>query len=240
MLIKGLSAIMDYGIIVAGGRSERMGAKVDKAFVSLGPRPVLAYSLMAFEKCDDIDGIILVLRKERIKAGRNVAEMFGCSKVNEIVAGGATRQVSVQNGIDVLPDDARIVAVHDGARPCVTPELISNTIKSAKRYGSGVAAVRIADTVKHVERGLTVTRTVDRSKLWAVQTPQTFKLSLLKKAFEQVNEQGATVTDEASAVELTSQKVRLVQASVSNIKITTPDDLAMATTLLNLHRNFVP
>jgi 2-C-methyl-D-erythritol 4-phosphate cytidylyltransferase len=122
----------------------------------------------------------------------------------------------------------------------VTPELISATIKSAKQYGSGVAAVRIADTVKHVERGMTVTRTVDRSKLWAVQTPQTFKLSLLKRAFERVDEQKAIVTDESSAVELTSQKVHLVQASVTNVKITTPDDLAMATTLLNLHRNYVP
>jgi 2-C-methyl-D-erythritol 4-phosphate cytidylyltransferase len=231
---------MNYGIVVAGGRSERMGAKVDKAFVSLGPRPVLAYSLMAFEECLDIDGVILVTRKERVKAGRSVAEMFGCSKVKDVVAGGPMRQVSVQNGIDALPEDVKIVAVHDGARPCVTPALISETIKSAKRYGSGVAAVRIADTVKHVERGLTVTRTVDRSKLWAVQTPQTFKLSLLKRAFEIVNEKNATITDEASAVELTSQKVRLVQATVSNVKITTPDDLAMATTLLNLHRNFVP
>jgi len=217
-----------------------MGAKVDKAFLSLGPRPVLAYSLMAFEECADIDGVILVLRKERMKAGRNVVDMFGCSKVKAVVAGGPMRQVSVQNGMDELPPDAKVVAVHDGARPCVTPALISETIKSAKRYGSGVAAVRISDTVKHVERGLTVTRTVDRAKLWAVQTPQTFKVSLLKRAFELVKEQGATVTDESSAVELTSQKVRLVQASVSNVKITTPDDLAMATTLLNLHRNFVP
>ncbi|MBL7077345.1 MAG: 2-C-methyl-D-erythritol 4-phosphate cytidylyltransferase [Kiritimatiellae bacterium] len=231
---------MNYGIIVAGGRSERMGAKVDKAFLSLGPRPVLAYSLMAFEECLDIDGVILVLRKDRVKAGRSVVDMFGCAKVKAVVAGGPIRQVSVQNGMDELPEDAKIVAVHDGARPCVTPALISETIKSAKRYGSGVAAVRIADTVKHVERGLTVTRTVDRSKLWAVQTPQTFKVSLLKRAFELVKEKNATITDESSAVELTSQKVRLVQATVANVKITTPDDLAMATTLLNLHRNFVP
>jgi 2-C-methyl-D-erythritol 4-phosphate cytidylyltransferase len=231
---------MNYAIVVAGGRSERMGAKVDKAFVSLGPRPVLAYSLMAFEECADIDGVILVTRKERVGAGRSVAEMFGCSKVKDVVAGGPMRQVSVQNGMDVLPEGVKIVSVHDAARPCVTPELITQTINSAKRNGSGVAAVRIADTVKHVERGLTVTRTVDRAKLWAVQTPQTFKLSLLKRAFERVEEENATVTDESSAVELTSQKVRLVQASVTNIKISTPDDLAMATTLLNLHRNFVP
>lgn len=232
--------MINYGIVVAGGRSERMGAKVDKAFLSLGPKPVLAYSLMAYEECPDIDGVILVTRKERVGAGRNVAEMFGCAKVKHVVAGGAMRQISVQNGLDMLPEGVKIVSVHDGARPCVTPELISATIRAAKQHGSGVAAVRISDTVKHVERGMTVTRTVDRSKLWAVQTPQTFKLSLLRRAFELVEEQKATVTDESSAVELTSQKVHLVQAPVTNIKITTPDDLAMATTLLNLHRNYVP
>lgn len=231
---------MNYGVIVAAGKGERMGAKVDKAFVSLGPRPVLAYSLMAFEKCADVDGVVLVVRKDRVAAGRGLAEMFGCAKVKRVVAGGAQRQDSVRNGLNVLPEEVKIVAVHDGARPCVTPDLISETIKAARRYGSGVAAVRIMDTVKYVERGLTVSRTLDRSKLWAVQTPQSFKLDLLRDAFKRVDQRRATVTDEASAVELTSQKVHLVAASVTNVKITTPEDLAMATTLLNLHRNHAP
>ena len=231
---------MNYGIVLAAGKSDEMGAGVDKAFLSLGSRPVLAYSLMAFEACSDIDGVILVARKERVSAAQGVADMFGCAKVKSVVAGGALRQISVQNALALLPESVRIVAVHDGSRPCVTSELIAETIASAKRHGSGVAAVRIRDTVKHVERGLSVTRSVDRSKLWATQTPQTFKLSLLKRAFELVNEQKATINDEAEAVELTSQTVRLVQSFSSNIKITTPDDLAMATTLLNLHRNYVP
>jgi 2-C-methyl-D-erythritol 4-phosphate cytidylyltransferase len=226
---------LNYGIIVAGGRSERMGAKVDKAFLSLGPRPVLAHSLMAFERCTDIEGIVLVTRKERLDAARSLADMFGCSKLIQIVAGGAMRQASVQNGLAALPDDAAVVAVHDGARPMVSPELISETIKTAKRYGSGVAAVRINDTVKYVERGLKVTRTLDRSKLWAVQTPQTFKVKLLRDAFAVVTEKNAVVTDEASAVELMGEPVHLVESSVMNIKITTPEDLAVATTLLNLH-----
>ncbi|NQU39916.1 MAG: 2-C-methyl-D-erythritol 4-phosphate cytidylyltransferase [Lentisphaerae bacterium] len=231
---------MNYAIVLAAGKSDQMGPNVDKAFLSLGPRPVLAYSLMAFEECNDIDGVILVARKGRMAAAQGVADMFGCAKVKSVVAGGLLRQNSVQNAMEALPEGVKIVAIHDGSRPCVTTELISQTVQSAKRYGSGVAAVRIWDTVKHVERGLTITRSVDRSKLWATQTPQTFKLSLLNRAFELVAEQKATITDEASAVELTSQKVRLVQSFASNIKITTPDDLAMATTLLNLHRNYVP
>jgi 2-C-methyl-D-erythritol 4-phosphate cytidylyltransferase len=116
----------------------------------------------------------------------------------------------------------------------VTPDLISETVHAAKRYGSGVAAVRITDTVKEVERGLVVSRTVDRSKLWAVQTPQAFRVELLRKAFAAVRKRGATVTDEASAVELIRQEVHLVPAFLSNVKITTPDDLSLAAALLRV------
>lgn len=224
---------MNYGVIVAAGKSERMGANVDKAFLSLGTRPVIAYSLLAFEKCHDVDGIILVCRKDKMDSSRAMASLFGISKLKRVVAGGTKRQVSVCNGLAVLGDDVDVVAVHDGARPCVTPDLISDTIKSAKRYGSGVAAVKVTDTVKQVDTGLTVSKTVDRAKLWAVQTPQTFKRDILEKAFEKVRKKKTTVTDEASAVELV-HKVHLVVAPVSNIKITTADDLALAAALLKL------
>ena len=225
---------MNFGIIVAAGRSERMGSSADKAFLSLGTKPMLAYSLVAFERCPDIDGVIVVVRKDRLDAARGMARMFGCAKVRKVVAGGAKRQISVQNGLAQLNEDTRIVAVHDGARPCVTAELVSDTVKAAKRYGSGVAAVKITDTVKHVERGFTVTKTVDRSKLWAVQTPQTFKYEVLVKAFGVVRKKKLTVTDEASAVEQVLKDVHLVPAALTNIKVTTPDDLALASALLGL------
>lgn len=231
---------MNYGVIVAAGKSERMGPSVDKAFLSLGTKPVLAYSLVAFEKCPDIDGVVLVVRKERIESARLMAEMFGCSKVRAVVAGGTRRQASVMNGLAELNEDVKIVAVHDGARPCVTPDLISQTIKVAKRNGSGVAAMRISDTVKYVERGMTVSKTLDRSKLWSVQTPQTFKLKLLLRAFDAVRRKGVVVTDEASALELISEPVRLVSAMVSNIKLTTADELTMATAILTLNQDITP
>lgn len=225
---------MNYGIIVAAGKSERMGADVDKGFLSIGSKPVLAYSLQAFERCADIDGIILVVRKDRLDTASGMAHMFGCHKVKKVVVGGATRQLSVQSGLDELNDDVKIVAVHDGARPMVTPELISETIASAKKSGSGVAASKITDTVKYVERGLKVSKTIDRAKLWAVQTPQTFKVALLRKAFEVVNKKDVAVTDEASAAELAGIDVMLVPTALPNLKITMPQDLQVAAAIMSV------
>lgn len=223
---------MNYGIIVAAGKSKRMNAKVDKAFLNLGTKPVLAYSVEAFQACEDIDGVILVVRRDRVAAARAMAEMFGCSKVKRVVAGGAERQVSVWAGLKILSEDVSVVAVHDGARPCVTPDLISETVKAAKRYGSGVAATKVTDTVKLVQRGFTVTKTLDRTKLWTVQTPQTFKRDLLEKCFATMRKKGASVTDEASVLELCKKRVHLVPSAVPNVKITTPDDLALAAIML--------
>ncbi|MEI8243648.1 MAG: 2-C-methyl-D-erythritol 4-phosphate cytidylyltransferase [bacterium] len=225
---------MNSAIIVAAGKSERMGVGTDKAFLSLGSRPVLAWSLLAFEQCHDIDQIVLVVRKEQIMATRGAVQMFGISKLRTIVAGGQRRQDSVANGLVALDPDTRIVAVHDGARPCITADLISETIRSAKRTGSGVAASRVIDTIKFVERGAIVDHTLDRDKLWAVQTPQTFKVELLRKAYAKVAEKGVTVTDEAAAMELLGEPVRLVEWPRSNPKITTAEDLTVAAALLKI------
>lgn len=225
---------MNAGIIVAAGKSSRMGANVDKAFLSLGTKPVLAYSLMAFEACEDIDTIVLVVRKERVDAARGLVSMYGCSKVIAVLAGGATRQASVGVGMDALGEATRLVAVHDGARPCVTKELISETLKTAKRYGSGVAATRMTDTVKHVERGLTVERTLDRNKLWAAQTPQSFKFELLRRAYEEVAKRKEIVTDDSAALEMIGESVRLVASTVGNMKITCAEELPVAAALLRV------
>ena len=225
---------MNTAIIVAAGKSTRMGSNTDKAFLSLGAKPVLAWSLLAFEQCTDIDQIVLVVRKDQVLAAKSVAQMFGISKIRTIVAGGSRRQDSVQNGMREMDPDTRMVVVHDGARPCVTPQLISDTIKCAKRNGCGVAAARIWDTIKYVERGSTVDHTVDRAKLWAVQTPQAFTTALLQRAYQAVEEQKVTVTDEASAVELLGELVRLVEWRYPNIKITTAEDLPLAAAAMKI------
>ncbi len=225
---------MTTAVIVAAGKSERMGGQIDKAFLTLGSKPVIAYSMMAFEACPDVDAIVLVVRKEQLIATRGVAQMFGCHKVTAIVAGGSSRQASVSNGLAACDPDTTIVCVHDGARPCVKPELISETIKGAKRHGSAVAATRVTDTVKHVERGQTVTYTLDRAKIWTVQTPQTFKFDLLNRALKQAVAENATFTDEASAVEHIGERVYLVPTEFPNIKITVTGDLTVAALLLGI------
>lgn len=224
---------MKFGIVLAGGKSHRMGSGVDKAFVTLGSKPVLAHSLQAFEDCADIDHVILVARRDRMEPAGAMIQVFGFAKVKNIVMGGHTRQQSVCNGLTEVDEAATIVAVHDGARPCVTPALISRTVQVAKRYGSGVAAAKITDTVKEVGRGSVVARSLDRSRLWAMQTPQTFRAKWLREAFARVAKKGAKVTDEASAVELLGKDVRLVPSTWANIKITEPDDLPLALVLLN-------
>lgn len=226
---------MNTVILVAAGKSTRMGSNTDKAFLSLGSRPVIAWSLLAFEQCTAIDQIVLVVRKDQILAAKSVVQMFGISKLREVVAGGSRRQDSVVNGMREMAPETRIVVVHDGARPCVTPELIEATIKTAKRNGCGIAASRVWDTIKYVERGLTVDRTIDRAKLWAVQTPQAFKVELLQRAYAAVEEQKAVITDEASAVELIGEPVRLVEWSRHNIKITTAEDLPLAAAVLKIN-----
>ena len=225
---------MNSAIIVAAGRGQRMGISTDKAFLSLGPKPVVAWSMIAFEECPDIDRIILVVRRDQLTAAKTVAQMFGISKLQTVVVGGSSRQDSVLNGMKELDPDTRYVCIHDGARPCVKPELIQSTLRCAKRHGSGIAASRVWDTIKYVERGTTVDHTVDRTKLWAVQTPQTFNLGLLTKAYSEVKNKKAFVTDDASAVELLGEKVRLVEWSHPNIKITTADDLPLAVAAMQI------
>ena len=224
---------MVTAIIVAAGKSERMGTGADKAFLNLGPRPVVAWSLLAFERCPDIDQIVLVVRKEQLVAAKALVWMFGISKLLAVVAGGAKRQDSVMNGLKALDIDARVVVVHDGARPCVTPETITETVKLARRAGAAVVGRHIWDTVKYVEKGTQVTRTEDRSKLWAVQTPQAFDVKLLKRAYANVIEKKVEVTDDASAVELLGEPVKIYECDKPNLKITTVEDLRLAAAIVS-------
>lgn len=225
---------MTAAIIVAAGRGERMGANYDKAFLSIGPRPMVAYSMMAFEACPDIQQIILVVRRERLDAAKNMAQMFGISKLRQIVVGGAHRQDSVRNGLAALSSETRFVSIHDAARPLVTAALISETVKSAQKFGSGVAGHHVVDTVKLVEKGTTVSKTVDRSKLWTVQTPQTFRIDLLTRAYAKLAETQQVVTDDAAALELIDEPVRLVEWAPLNLKVTVAEDLTIASTLLRI------
>ena len=225
---------MVTAIIVAAGKSERMGGSTDKAFLNLGSKPVVAWSLLAFEKNGDVDSIILVVRKDQLTAAKAVARMFGISKLAKIVPGGARRQDSVQAGLKEVDSDTRIVVVHDGARPCVSQEVISDAIKSARRGVASVTGCRIRDTVKIVEKGITVSSTVDRAKYWTVQTPQAFPYGMLRKAYAAADAAGKDVFDDAQAVELAGETVKICETEKPNLKITTPEDLQVAAAILKL------
>ena len=221
---------MTTAIIVAAGKSERMGAGTDKAFLSLGNKPVVAWSLLAFERCPDVDRIVLVVRKEQQVAAKAVARMFGISKLIAIVPGGNKRQESVQAGLAACDVDTRQVVVHDGARPCVTPDVISEVVKLAKRVGAATVGRHMTDTVKRVEKGTAVAGTENREKLWAVQTPQAFQFSVLVNAYKALGKN--EVTDDCQAVELAGGTVRIYENRAPNFKITTVEDLQIASALL--------
>ena len=221
---------MTTAIIVAAGKSERMGAGTDKAFLSLGNKPVVAWSLLAFERCPDVDRIVLVVRKEQQVAAKAVARMFGISKLIAIVPGGNKRQESVQAGLAACDVDTRQVVVHDGARPCVTPDVISEVFKLAKRVGAATVGRRMTDTVKRVEKGTAVAGTENREKLWSVQTPQAFQFSVLANAYKALGKN--EVTDDCQAVELAGGTVRIYENRAPNFKITTVEDLQIASALL--------
>ena len=223
---------MKAAIILAAGRGERMGGNVDKAFIGLGSRPIVAYSRLAFEACPVVGAIVLVVRGERIDSSRELCRELGISKLFAVVGGGGRRQESVQAGLAALPPEASIVAIHDSARPLVTPELIAATMESACETGSGVAARKVVDTIKVVKDGNVAEATLDRSNLWAVETPQTFQTDLIRRAYDAVTKAGQTVTDDAGAIEFIGEKARLVNWRKPNLKVTVPEDLAVAEKLL--------
>ncbi len=224
---------MVSAIVLAGGRSTRMGGGPNKQFIELLGKPLVYYSLAAFEQCPAIDAVVLVRRPDYAQQAEQIVREFGFKKVAAFADGGAERQDSVSNGLRACESRTDIVAVHDGARPLVTPALIESTITSARAFGTGIAATKVVDTLKEANEDRTVVRTVDRTRLWAVQTPQTVTYSLLRNAYAKVLEKKIVVTDEAAAVELLGEKVHLVETPFLNLKITTSSDLAIAEALLH-------
>jgi 2-C-methyl-D-erythritol 4-phosphate cytidylyltransferase len=209
-------------IITAAGYGRRMGKP--KQFIEIGGKPILEWSLSAFEAAEFIDEIILVVNEEGIDQARK----FKASKLKQVVAGGKERQDSVYAGLKALPEEVGIVAIHDGARPFVSSEIIENAVAEAKECGAVVVGVPVSDTIKAVDsRRLTVNHTLKREELWAAQTPQVFKRDVILRAYEEGKEK-YRVTDDAMLVEKIGIPVKMVMGSYRNIKITNPEDLKIA------------
>ena len=209
-------------IIVAAGSGTRM-AGADKLFTEVAGQPLLAYAIAPFQECASIERIVLVMAPLNLKRGRDLVERYGFTKATALVKGGERRQDSVRLGLEAL-GGCDYVAVHDGARPLVTPELIARGLEAARETGAAAPALPIADTVKEAGPNGIVLRTLDRSRLWAVQTPQVFRYELLLRAHREIT---ADVTDDAAMVEALGEPVRLFEGSRANIKVTTVEDLTL-------------
>lgn len=212
-------------VIVAAGSARRM-AGVDKVLADLGGEPLLVRTVRAFQETAVIEKIVIVTRPDLTGAVSAACGAAGLSKVEAVIAGGSTRQASVQLGLAAL-SGVCLAAVQDGARPFVTPQLIDRVVRAANTYGAAAPAIGVKDTIKVAKGGLVV-RTPDRSSLFAVQTPQVFDFDLLRGALTQAEKDGAAVTDDCSAVERLGMKVRLVAGEEDNFKVTTRQDLLLA------------
>ena len=221
-------------IIPAGGLGKRFGCPQPKQFVSLAGWPVLAHTLARFDQTTAVDLVVLVVPEGQVEAVRSsIVEPFGFQKVGPIVVGGRTRQESVYNGFLALSEDVDLVVVHDGVRPLVRVSTIEAVVQAAGRHGAAIAAVPVRDTLKQVD-GDIIQTTLDRRQVWQAQTPQAFDRRWLAEALAQARHQGFTATDEAALIERLGRPVRVVHGAADNIKITMPEDLVLAGTLVDL------
>jgi len=219
-------------IIVAAGKGTRMGPEVDKLFMAVAGAPLIAHTWRRFDSSPAIDDLVLVVRPGLEQAFAELAGQFSFAKSYRLVPGGAERQDSVWHGLQAVSPATQLVVIQDGARPCTSEDLIQRSIQAAARCGAAVAAQRVTDTVKESADGLSITRTVDRSRLWAVQTPQTFRVEVLRAALQAVRAKGLHITDDTAACELIGQAVMLVEALSPNPKATSPSDLPLLELLL--------
>lgn len=222
-------------IIVAAGSGKRMGRSTKKQFLSIGSKPILAYTLDVFDSINKVDRIILVIPEGwKRYCQKKIIEKYGYKKEIELTGGGARRQDSVARGLALVSGDYEIVIIHDGVRPFVTRRMIVDSIAKARRFGACVVAVPASDTIKMAKSNGVIEKTLSREYLWRVQTPQTFRLGLIKKAYAKALKNKFYGTDDAQLVERINRPVRVISGDYRNIKITTKEDLVLAKKLLSL------
>lgn len=215
-------------VVVAAGKGKRMGTAVSKQHLLLSGKPVLVHTLEAFEAMELVDSVILVIGAGDEGLCGEYVRQYGLNKVDAVLTGGAERQASVYLGLQALDPDIEWVLVHDGVRPFITEREAARCLEAAREHGAAVLAVPVKDTVKIVEPDGRIDSTPDRSRLWAIQTPQAFRVPELLAAHELAVREDFTGTDDAMLVEHAGQSVYVVEGSYANVKITTPEDLEWA------------
>jgi len=231
-LTKGMRKVLPLktcgAVIVAAGSASRMGG-IDKVMATLSGEPMIKRTVRTFQECDAVSEIVIVTREDLILPISELCKQY--AKVTAVIVGGKSRQESVSNGLNALSKGVKLAAIHDGARPLITWQLVDWVIRTANSYGAAAPAIPVKDTIKTVEGGV-VLNTPDRSKLRAVQTPQVFDIDLLRGALKKAKDDGAEVTDDCSAVERLGMKIKIVDGDERNLKVTTPMDLKIAEMLL--------
>ncbi len=222
-------------IVLAAGQGKRMNSQVAKQYLEINDKPLLYYTLTAFDKSNVNEILLVTGRGEEEYCKKQIVERYGITKVKAIVSGGKERYDSVYQGLKECIG-ADYVLIHDGARPLITPEVINRTIESVTQYQACIVAMPVKDTIKKIDVNGVVDETLDRNTLWMVQTPQAFSYSLVRKAYEDIMQQEHShITDDAMVVEaMTDVPIHVVEGSYTNIKVTTPEDLCVAERFLTL------
>lgn len=218
-------------IIVAGGKGRRMGAGQNKVFLNIGGREIIANTLTAFQTCDTIDEIVVVTGADDMERVKEIALRDGISKLAAVVRGGAERQNSVYNGLCAVTGD--IAVIHDGARCLIEPEYITAVVRDAEKFGAAAVGVKVKDTLKTVDEDGNICATVDRERTVQIQTPQVFILDEIKRLHERAAAEGLAVTDDCMVFEHYGRTVHVTEGSYDNIKITTPEDLAVGERIIS-------
>lgn len=223
-------------VIAGGGRGKRMGSKENKLFIEIGGTPLLLLTIKVFDSVDIIDEMVITVPADEIERTKALIEKHAAGKVARVIAGGPTRQSSVSNGIQALAPDTDIVVIHDGARPFITKEIIMRAVGSLEGCKAVVVGMPVKDTIKTVDSSEVVVNTIDRNLLWQAQTPQVFDAELIKNAYVLAQKSGFEATDDASLVERTGERVKMIRGSYENIKVTTPEDIIIAEAILRSKR----
>lgn len=232
---------MNTAIVLAAGKGLRMNAGMNKQYMKLLDKPVLAHTLEVFQKSGYIDRIILVISQEDMETcDREILSRYDFGKIAKVVYGGSERQGSVYNALAGLEEDEQgIVLIHDGARPLLDEEIIVKCVEGAKECGAVTAGVRVKETIKVVDSEGFIIQTPDRAKVWITQTPQAFKLSIIKNAHLSALNAGFVGTDDAMLVERMGGRVKMIEGSYENIKLTTPEDMATAEAIIAKKHKFL-
>jgi 2-C-methyl-D-erythritol 4-phosphate cytidylyltransferase len=221
-------------IVLAGGTGRRMGSSTNKQFLLLDNRPIIVHTLQVFQECRAVDGIYLVVNHKDLPViQEEILETYRFNKIMKLVIGGRLRQDSVRNGLEAIDEPCDVVIIHDAARPFVSPSFVEKSIFLMEMFDAIIPAIPVKDTIKVISKEGFVTKTLERDSLWHIQTPQTFKYSLVVKAYREGMGKKLCGYDDSTFIEHLGKKVKVVEGSPYNIKITTPEDLIIAKGILS-------